>query len=97
MGLFNASGDNFLTSGVANRMYDILKGGSEDITEKAGGGEFQIYDDSILGKQIRDMEDRITSHGESYLEPKSATGKSLLLWNRPYNMQISRACGWPRK
>jgi flagellar hook-associated protein 2 len=60
MGLFNASGDDSYSKGVANRLYDILKAGIEDITEKAGGGEFQKYDNSVLGKQIRDMEDRIT-------------------------------------
>ena len=54
MRLFSASGDDFSSQGVANRMYDI-----QDITEKAGGGEFQKYDNSILGKQIRDMDDRI--------------------------------------
>lgn len=61
MRLFNADGENTSQKGVATRLYDILKGGIEDITEKAGGGEFQIYDDSILGKQIRDMEDRISN------------------------------------
>ncbi|MGI5927989.1 MAG: flagellar filament capping protein FliD [Thermacetogeniaceae bacterium] len=67
MRLFNATGENSSQNGVATRIYDILKGGIEDITEKAGGGEFQIYDDSILGKQIRDMEDRITSMEEMLL------------------------------
>jgi len=64
MRLFNADGQYSSQKGVATRLYDILKGGIEDITEKAGGGEFQIYDDSILGKQIRDMEDRIASMQE---------------------------------
>ncbi|MGI6424348.1 MAG: flagellar filament capping protein FliD [Tepidanaerobacteraceae bacterium] len=64
MRLFNASGENTSQNGVATRFYDILKGGIEDITEKAGGGEFQIYDDSVLGKQIRDMEDRISTMEE---------------------------------
>lgn len=59
MRIFNASGDDFNTQGVANRVYDILRGGVRDITDKAGGGEFQKYDDSHLGKQIRDMEKRI--------------------------------------
>ncbi|HHX24781.1 MAG TPA: flagellar filament capping protein FliD, partial [Thermoanaerobacterales bacterium] len=64
MRLFNASGENTSQNGVATRFYEILKGGIEDITEKAGGGEFQIYDDSVLGKQIRDMEDRISTMEE---------------------------------
>lgn len=59
MRLFNASGENFSSQGVANRMYDILKDGVADITEKAGGGEFEKVDNSILGKQIRNMDDRI--------------------------------------
>ena len=67
MRLFNADGENTSQKGVATRLYDILKGGIEDITEKAGGGEFQIYDDSILGKQIRDLEDRISSMEEMLL------------------------------
>lgn len=64
MRIFNASGENSSQKGVATRIYDILKDGIQDITEKAGGGEYQLYDDSILGKQIRDMEDRITSMEE---------------------------------
>jgi len=67
MRLFNATGEDSSQNGVATRIYDILKGGIEDITEKAGGGEFQIYDDSILGKQIRDMNDRIESMEEMLL------------------------------
>jgi len=59
MRLFNASGEESYQKGVATRIYDILKGGIEDLTEKAGGGEFQLYDNSILGKQIKDMEDKI--------------------------------------
>ena len=59
MRLFNVSGDDFSSQGVATRVYDILKGGISDITDKAGGGEFQKFDNSYLGKQIRDMEDRI--------------------------------------
>ena len=59
MQLFNASGDTSSSQGVATRVYDILKAGVSDITEKAGGGEFQKYDNSNLGKQIRDMEGRI--------------------------------------
>ncbi|WP_296972210.1 flagellar filament capping protein FliD [Tepidanaerobacter sp. EBM-38] len=68
MKLFNASGDDFSSQGVATRFYDILKGGIQDITEKAGGGEYQIYDDSILGKQIRDMEDRILNLEEKLVQ-----------------------------
>jgi len=67
MRLFNADGDNSSKDGVATRIYDILKGGIQDLTEKAGGGEFQIYDDSILGKQIKDMEDRISRMEEMLL------------------------------
>lgn len=59
MRIFNAEGNDHSFQGVTNRVYDILKGGVKDITEKAGGGEFQKYDDSHLGNQIRDMEKRI--------------------------------------
>jgi len=67
MRLFNADGGDSYQKGVATRLYDILKTGIQDITEKAGGGEFQIYDNSILGKQIRDMEDRIADMEERLL------------------------------
>lgn len=60
MRLFNASGDSYGEKGVANRLYDIVKGGMDNIIEKAGGGEFEKADNSILGKQIRDMEKRIS-------------------------------------
>lgn len=59
MRLFNASEENSSQNGVATRIYDILKDGIKDITEKAGGGEFEKTDNSVLGKQIRDMDDRI--------------------------------------
>lgn len=59
MRLFNADGEGPNSKGVVNRVYDILKGGIRDITDKAGGGEFQKYDNSHLGKQIRNMEKRI--------------------------------------
>jgi flagellar hook-associated protein 2 len=64
MSIFNSSGTNPENSGIAVKLYDILKAGIGDITEKAGGGEFQKYDNSVLGKQIRDMEDRITDFEE---------------------------------
>lgn len=67
MRLFNADGADSSKDGVATRIYDILKGGIQDLTEKAGGGEFQIYDNSVLGKQIRDLEDRISSMEEMLL------------------------------
>ncbi len=67
MEIFNKSGEDASSKGVANRLYDILKNGLSDITEKAGGGEFQLYDDSSLGKQIRDMEDRIFNFEETLL------------------------------
>ncbi|WP_213997232.1 flagellar filament capping protein FliD, partial [Tepidanaerobacter syntrophicus] len=59
--LFNSSGDNYSSQGVATRVYDILKSGINDITQKAGGGEYQIYDDSVLGKKITETEDRISA------------------------------------
>jgi flagellar hook-associated protein 2 len=64
MRIFNSSGTGSDDSGVAIRLYDILKSGMEQITEKAGGGEFQKYDNSILAKQIKDMEERITDFEE---------------------------------
>ena len=96
MRLFNASVSNFSSQGVANRMYDILKDGVADITEKAGGGEFEK---SITAFWANRLEIWMTALLilRMTLEPKNATGKSLLPWNRPYNMLISKVCGWPRK
>ncbi len=59
--LFNSSGDNYSSQGVAARVYDIVKSGINDITQKAGGGEYQIYDDSVIGKKITETESRISA------------------------------------
>jgi flagellar hook-associated protein 2 len=32
----------------------------DSITDKAGGGDYQLYDNSLLGKQVRDINDRIS-------------------------------------
>lgn len=59
--LFNSSGSDYSSQGVATRVYDILKNGINDITQKAGGGEYQLYDNSILGKKITEAEKRISA------------------------------------
>ena len=97
MRLFNASGDDFSSQGVANRMYDILKDGVADITEKP---VVENLKKSITAFWANRFEIWMTASlilRTDFLEPKSATGKSLLPWNRPYNMLISKVCGWPRK
>ena len=97
MRLFNASGENFSSQGVANRMYDILKVGVAVITEKAGGGEFEKSITAFWANRLEIWMTALLILRIDCLEPKNATGKSLLPWNRPYNMLISKVCGWPRK
>ncbi|MDI3481902.1 MAG: flagellar hook-associated protein 2 [Tepidanaerobacteraceae bacterium] len=61
MKLFTASDDSDSSkNGVAVKLYDILKSGIDSITDKAGGGDYQLYDNSTLGKTIRDLNDRIS-------------------------------------
>lgn len=64
MRMFNATGESIGEKGVAARLYDIVKTGMDNVIEKAGGGEFEKVDNSILGKQIRDMEKRISDFEE---------------------------------
>lgn len=90
MKLFNQSNENDSSqNGIAVRVYDILKTGIDDITKKAGGGEFQIYDDSILGKQIRDigeriddMEERLIRTEERYWQKFTAMEKAIQYANQ---------------
>ncbi|HHW03137.1 MAG TPA: flagellar filament capping protein FliD [Thermoanaerobacterales bacterium] len=67
--LFTASSDdkNTENDGVAVRLYDILKSGMDSITEKAGGGDYQLFDNSILGKQVKDISDRISNMEDQLL------------------------------
>lgn len=46
--------------GIAVRLYNVIKSGMDSITDKAGGGDYQLYDNSLLGKQVRDINDRIS-------------------------------------
>lgn len=89
MNIFIADGDKTKSKGVVNRVYDILKGGIRDITDKAGGGEFQKFDNSYLGKRIRDMEDRIDeweerlwSKEEHYWSQFTAMEKAISAMNQ---------------
>lgn len=60
MRLFNASGESSSSQGIANKIYDISKAAMKDLTDKAGGAEFEKIDNSFLGKKIRDMDKRIS-------------------------------------
>ncbi|MDN5313249.1 MAG: flagellar hook-associated protein 2 [Thermoanaerobacteraceae bacterium] len=46
--------------GIAVRLYNVIKSGMDSINDKAGGGDYQLYDNSLLGKQVRDINDRIS-------------------------------------
>ncbi|TYP58582.1 flagellar filament capping protein FliD [Thermosediminibacter litoriperuensis] len=48
-------------NGIAVKLYDILKSGMKSITDKAGGGDFEIFDNSLLARQIREIDERIDS------------------------------------
>jgi flagellar hook-associated protein 2 len=65
MNLFTVTDEKDSTkNGIAVNLYDILKSGIKSITDKAGGGDFQIYDNSVLARQIRDINERIDSMEE---------------------------------
>ncbi|ADL08321.1 flagellar filament capping protein FliD [Thermosediminibacter oceani] len=55
-------------NGIAVKLYDILKSGMKSITDKAGGGDFEIFDNSLLAKKIRDINERIDSMEEQLKE-----------------------------
>ncbi|MCG0275870.1 MAG: flagellar filament capping protein FliD [Thermosediminibacteraceae bacterium] len=59
MRLFTNSGGQPSENGVAVKLYDILKSGIKSITDKAGGGEFEVFDNSLLARRIREVNDRI--------------------------------------
>ena len=62
--LFTASGTegNTKTRGIASRLYDSVLKGISKVTERAGiESEFSLVDNSVIGKRIKDMDDRIAS------------------------------------
>ncbi|MEA1961902.1 MAG: flagellar filament capping protein FliD [Bacillota bacterium] len=58
MALFTADGDTDATSGIAQRLYDQVDD-SIDLVRTKAGSDSQLYDNSTLGKQIIDTDDRL--------------------------------------
>ncbi|MDN5332085.1 MAG: flagellar hook-associated protein 2 [Tepidanaerobacteraceae bacterium] len=59
MRLFTNAGDSSTGKGIAVSLYDVLKAGIKSITDKAGGGDFEVFDNSLLARRIREVDDRI--------------------------------------
>ncbi len=67
MNLFSQTSDTDDEKGIAVALYDAVNGGIDRLSEKAGSAtSFILYDDSYIGKQIKDMDDRIDNM-ERYL------------------------------
>lgn len=45
--------------GIAVRLYNEISNGMNSITRQAGGGDYQIYDNSFLANRIREVNERI--------------------------------------
>ncbi|SHM36628.1 flagellar hook-associated protein 2 [Caldanaerovirga acetigignens] len=59
MRLFTNAGDSSTGNGIAVSLYDALKAGIKSITDKAGGGDFEVFDNSFLARRIREVDDKI--------------------------------------
>ncbi|MBO8129204.1 MAG: flagellar hook-associated protein 2 [Peptococcaceae bacterium] len=69
MDLFTASGETTETTGLAKRVYDELKDVIELLTDKAGyPSSFSLYDNSFMGKSLREIEERIDQMEERLQE-----------------------------
>lgn len=47
------------TDGIASRLYYAVNNGIDLITNEAGGGQYQLYDNSFIGQQIRELDQRM--------------------------------------
>ncbi|MFO7152691.1 MAG: flagellar filament capping protein FliD, partial [Bacillota bacterium] len=68
MKLFTNQGSDSTGSGVAVSLYDALKNGIKSITDKAGGGDFEVFDNSLLARRIREIDERIDTMEEKLRE-----------------------------
>ena len=49
--------------GIASRLYNEVVAGISKVTEKAGiESDFSLVDNSVIGKRIKDMDDRIEDY-----------------------------------
>jgi len=56
----NAIPGSSSSDGIAARLYYIVNNGINSITQEAGGGQYQLYDNSFLGQQINDLNQRMS-------------------------------------
>jgi len=56
----NATPGSSQNDGIAARLYYIVNNGINSITQEAGGGQYQLYDNSFLGQQINDLNQRMS-------------------------------------
>lgn len=56
----NAKIGSSQNDGIAARLYYIVNNGINSITKEAGGGQYQLYDNSFLGQQINDLNQRMS-------------------------------------
>lgn len=63
MNLFTATGENAGESGVAVKLYDAVSSAMSQITTKAGSNA-SLYDESVLGEDIRRIDKRISQAEE---------------------------------
>jgi len=56
----NATPGSSQNDGIAARLYYIVNNGINSITQEAGGGQYQLYDNSFLGQQIDDLNQRMS-------------------------------------
>ncbi|MDI3311028.1 MAG: flagellar filament capping protein FliD, partial [Thermoanaerobacterium sp.] len=56
----NATPGSSQNDGIAARLYYIVNNGINSITQEAGGGQYQLYDNSFLGQQINDINQRMS-------------------------------------
>ncbi|AFK87655.1 MULTISPECIES: flagellar filament capping protein FliD [Thermoanaerobacterium] len=56
----NATPGSSSNDGIAARLYYIVNNGINSIIQEAGGGQYQLYDNSFLGQQINDLNQRIS-------------------------------------
>lgn len=68
MNLFTQSSEVDGELGIAQRLYAALDIGIDQIIDKAGGGEFSLVDNSVIGKQVSDLNDQIVAWEERLLQ-----------------------------
>lgn len=69
MNLLTNSADTYGEKGIAQRLYDDVNYGMQQIIDKAGStSEFSLVDNSFIGKEIKDIDNRINNWEERLLK-----------------------------